>query len=143
MSLDREFLQEYLAFLKGALPANLDAAATIERTDIMVYALTAKLCSSIGTKLDFLDFVSQGRPGGGGPHRELHDPQGRPGGGGPHFDPNDPQGPPGKGGPHNVGIDQGPPGGGGPHRLQKLVAYATDVSTPALADALRNSLRGG
>ena len=123
MSLDREFLQEYVAFLQDALPADLDAAATIERTDIMVYALTAKLCSLIGSRLDFLDFVSQGRPGGTGPHREPHDHQGRPGGAGPHF------------------IEQGPPGGSGPHRLQMLVAYATDVSTPALADALRNALR--
>jgi hypothetical protein len=122
MSLDIEFLQAYVAFLKNAFPANLDAKVAIERTDIMVYALTATLCSMVGTKLDFLDFVSQGRPGGGGPHYEPRDDQGRPGG------------------PHT---DQGPPGGGGPHRLQKLVSYATDVSTPALANAFRNSQRAG
>jgi hypothetical protein len=108
MSLDIEFLQAYVAFLKNAFPANLDAKVTIERTDIMVYALTATLCSLVGTKLDFLDFVSQGRPGGGGPH-----------------------------------VEQGGAGGGGPHRLQKLVSYATEVSTPALANAFRNSHRAG
>jgi hypothetical protein len=122
MSLDIEFLQAYVAFLKNAFPANQDAKVAIERTDIMVYALAATLCSLVGTKLDFLDFVSQGRPGGGGPH-QPRDEQGRPGGG-----------------PHT---DQGPPGGGGPHRLQKLVSYATDVSTPALANAFRNSQRAG
>lgn len=126
MNLDIEFLQEYVAFLQDAFPANLDAKATIERTDIMVYALSAKLCSLIGTKLDFLDFVSQGRPGGGGPHpHEPRDEQGRPGGDGPH---------------PSV-IFQGPPGGGGPHRLNILISYATEVSTPALAEALRNSQR--
>jgi hypothetical protein len=113
MSLDIEFLQEYVAFLKNAFPANLDAKATIERTDIMVYALAAKLCAMIGTKLDFLDLASQGRPGGGVPHHEGRDKQGRPGGGVPHY------------------------------RLQILISYATEVSTPALADALRDSERAG
>lgn len=127
MDLDIEFLQEFVAFLKkNAFPASLDAKRTVERTDIMVYALSAKLCSMIGTRLDFLDLASQGRPGGGGPHRdEGWEQQGRPGGGGPHY------------------IDQGRPGGGGPHRLNMLVSYATDVSTPALAEALRNSQNAG
>lgn len=123
MSLDTAFLRAYVGFLNSAFPANLDAKVTIERTDIMVYALTAKLCSLIGTRLDFLDFVSQGGPGGSGPHHEPRGDHGRPGGGG---------------GPHT---DQGPSGGTGPHHLQMLISYATDVSTPELADAFRNSPR--
>ena len=123
MNLDMEFLQDYVTFLKKALPTDLDAKATIERTDIMVYGLAAKLCSLIGTKLDFLDFVSQGGPGGGGPHKPPPPP------------PNDP-GHPGSG----HGTDHGPPGGGGPH-LQMLISYATDVSSPELASAYRNSNR--
>jgi hypothetical protein len=127
MDLDIEFLQEYVAFLKNAFPANLDATRTVERTDIMVYALSAKLCSLIGKRLDFLDLASQGRPGGGGPHHdEGWEQQGRPGGGGPHYS-----------------IDQGRPGSGGPHRLNMLVSYATDVSTPALAEAFSNSQNAG
>lgn len=118
MSLDIKFLQAYVDFLNTAFPASLGAKETIGRTDIMVYALTAKLCSLIGTKLDFLDFVSQGRSGGTGPHEPPGDPR-HPGGGGPH-------------------ADQGGPGGSGPH-LPMLISYATDVSTPELADAFRKA----
>jgi hypothetical protein len=81
MSLDIKFLQAYVDFLNTAFPASLDAKETIGRTDIMVYALTARLCSLIGTRLDFLDFACQGGPGGSGPHTD----QGGPGGGGPHY----------------------------------------------------------
>jgi hypothetical protein len=123
MSLDIKFLQAYVDFLNTAFPASLGAKETIGRTDIMVYALTAKLCSLIGTRLDFLDFASQGRPAGGGPHEPPCDP-GHPGGGGPH-------------------TDQGGPGKGGPHYLQMLISYATGVSTPELADALRKATHPG
>jgi hypothetical protein len=123
MNLDTEFLQTYVAFLNTAFTAKLGAKETIERTDIMVYALAAKLCSLIGTRLDFLDFVSQGKPGGGGPHHEDCDDPGHPGGG-----------------PHT---DQGGGGGSGPHYLQMLISYATGVSTPELADAFRKTQRAG
>jgi hypothetical protein len=118
MDLDTKFLKDYVAFLNTAFPASLNAAETIGHADIMVYGLTARLCSLIGTKLDFLDFASQGRPGGGGPHKPP--PPTDPGGG------------------HHT--DHGPPGGGGPH-LQALISYATDVSTPELANAFRESNR--
>jgi hypothetical protein len=123
MSLDIKFLQAYVDFLNTAFPASLGAKETIGRTDIMVYALTARLCSLMGTRLDFLDFASQGRPGGGGPH-EPHGDKGNPGGSGPH-------------------TDQGGGGGGGPHYLQMLISYATGVSTPELADAFRKASGAG
>ncbi len=115
MNLDTEFLKNYVTFLNGAFPASLNAEETIGHADIMVYGLAARLCSLIGTKLDFLDFVSQGRPGGGGPHKPPNGPGGP--GGGPH-------------------ADQGPPGGSGPH-LQMLISYATDISSRELASAFR------
>jgi hypothetical protein len=120
MSLDIKFLQASVDFLNTAFPASLGAKETIGRTDIMVYALTAKLCSLIGTRLDFLDFASQGRPGGSGPHLE------------PPCDPGT--------GPHT---DQGGPGKYGPHYLQMLISYATGVSTPELADAFRKATHPG
>ncbi len=105
MNVDTEFLHSYVSFLHKAFPPTLDPKETLGRADIMVYGLAAKLCSLTGTKLDFLDWASQGRIGGGGPHRD-----GR--------------------------ADQGGSGGGGPHRrLERLVEYAVDVSTPELANA--------
>lgn len=109
MNIDTEFLHAFVGFLNRAFPADLSARDTVGRADIMVYGLATKLCSLTGPKLDFLDWASQGRAGGGGPH---HDGGGK--------------------------ADQPGPGKGGPHpyrRLERLVEYAVNVSSPELANA--------
>lgn len=124
MNLDTDFLQNYVKFLNTAFPASLNAEGTIGHADIMVYGLAARLCSLIGTKLDFLDFLPKEGPGDGGPDHKPRADHGPSGGGGPHL------------------VFHGPSGGGGPH-LQMLISYATDVSTPELASAYRNANRAG
>ena len=119
MNLDTEFLKNYVKFLNTAFPASLNAEETVGHADIMVYGLAARLCSLIGTKLDFLDFVPKDKTGDGS-YRQPRADHGAPGGGGPHF------------------AFHGSSGGGGPH-LQALISYATDVSTPALAEAFRKA----
>jgi len=114
MSVDTEFVQTFVGFLERAFPADLNARETVGRADIMVYGLATKLCSLTGTKVDFLDWASQGRSGGGGPH---HDGKADSAG-------------PGKGGPH------------APHRrLENLVEYAADVASPELANAYLDCAR--
>jgi hypothetical protein len=66
MNVDTEFLEAFVGFLNRAFPAELNATETVGRADIMVYGLATKLCSLTGTKLDFLDWASTGRSGGGG-----------------------------------------------------------------------------
>lgn len=105
MKIDTEFLQAFVGFLDKAFPADISAAETVRRADIMVYGLATKLSSMTGIKVDFQDWASQGRPGGGGPHRDGATSQGGPGGGGPHY------------------------------RLARLVQYALDVSSQDLANA--------
>jgi hypothetical protein len=108
MSVDTEFLHAFVDFLNRAFPSDLSAKETVGRADIMVYGLATRLCSLTGTKVDFLDWAYMGSPGGGGPHREGRAELGRPGGGGPH------------------------------RRLENLVEYAADVSSPELANAYRD-----
>jgi hypothetical protein len=108
MSVDTEFLHAFVGFLDSAFPADLNATEAVARADIMVYGLATKLCSLTGTKLDFLDWASQGGPGGGGPHHDGKARQGGGGGGGPH------------------------------RRLENLVEYAADVASPELANAYQD-----
>jgi hypothetical protein len=105
MKVDIEFMQAFVGFLNEAFPAELNAKETVGRADIMVYGLATKLCSLTGTKLDFLDWASQGRSGGGVPHHDGKIDQGGSGGGGPH------------------------------RRLERLVEYAVDASSRELANA--------
>jgi hypothetical protein len=111
MNIDTAFLRTFVEFLEEAFPDDLDAKATVERADIMVYGLATKLCSLTGAKVDFLAWAS--RSGGGVPHVEG-------------------------GGTYAVAERSG---GGVPHvrRLDKLVSYAEDVATPELSDAYRSS----
>jgi hypothetical protein len=110
MNIDTEFLHAFVGFLNRAFPADLNAEETVGRADIMVYGLATKLCSLTGTKLDFLDWACKAGPGGGGPH-------------------------------HDGDVVASGPGKGGPHarrRLESLVEYAVDVSSPELANAYRD-----
>ena len=73
MSIDQDFVQEFMGFLEQrAFPAGLDADGMLQRTDIMVYALTTKLCSQMGTTLSLFDLKAQGGGGGIGPHGPHH-----------------------------------------------------------------------
>jgi hypothetical protein len=147
MSVDTEFVHDFVGFLNGAFPADLSAEEMVGRADIIVYGLANKLWPLTGTKVTFLDWASQGRSGGGGPHLPQGAvAEGRPGGGGPHLLQAKgavEEGRPGGAGPHllqNEGAaEEGRPGGAGPQRrLENLVVYAADVSSPELANAYRN-----
>ena len=72
MSIDRDFLQEFVGFLDSrAFPADLDAETVLQRTDVMVYALTSKLCAQIGGRFSFTDFEAMGGPGPIGPRPRM------------------------------------------------------------------------
>jgi hypothetical protein len=71
-SIDRDFLQEFVNFLDGrAFSGDADPQTMLHRTDLMVYALTTKLCSQIGPRVGFVDFKAMGGPGPIGPRPRL------------------------------------------------------------------------
>jgi hypothetical protein len=73
MSID-DVLKEFVRFLdRTAFAGNLDGNAVLQRTDLIVYALTSKLSSKIGSGVpSFFDVKAQGGPGPIGPrHRVL------------------------------------------------------------------------
>jgi hypothetical protein len=73
MSIDQDFVRDFMGFLEQkAFPAGLDADGMLQRTNIMVYALTTRLCSQMGTTLSLFDLKAQGGGGGIGPHGPRH-----------------------------------------------------------------------
>ncbi len=64
--------EEFIELLnRTEFPSQASPRDALQQTHTVIYALVTRLLSQFGTRLTVADLASQGRPGGGPPHRGV------------------------------------------------------------------------